>query len=253
MTKRTNRKTARRQPGSAGATGSSRPGFPGDLQAVKLPGRRSGSAAVEPAGARLARYNEARLAAAAAREPLDYRMTHRALEADRDPAVVRFGLSLPDAVGDIGNPHRSYDTLATLRRNGSIAGPEYDAGRAFEEDFIRARLEPLHASNPARMPGRGPAELSDLMVAGRRRVGSAMSALGGTVTPAGSAIWCILGGGLTVKEWAAKCQFGEAGRSLDQKVAKGIFLGALGVLAVHYGTLRRRRRDPKQAVPRGPS
>ncbi len=253
MAKRTNRNRERRQPGSPGATGLSKPGFPGDLHAVKLSGRRNGTAAAGPAGAGLAHYNDARLAAAAAREPLDYRMTHRALESDRDPAVVRFGLSLPDAAGDIGNPHRSYDTLATLRRNGSIAGAEYDAGRAFEEDFIRARLEPLHASDPARVPGRGPAELSDLMVAGRRRVGSAMSALGGPATPAGSAIWCILGSGLTLKEWAAKCQFGQAGRSLDQKVAKGIFLGALGVLAVHYGTLRRRRRDPREAAARDPS
>lgn len=253
MAKRANRKGRRRLPGSPGATGKSRPGFPGDLQAVRLPGRGTESAAVEPAGARLERYNEARLAAAAAREPLDYRMTHRALEADRDPAVARFGLSLPDAAGDIGNPHRSYDTLATLRRNGSIAGAEYDAGRAFEEDFIRARLEPLHASNPARVPARGPAELSELIVAGRRRVGSAMSALGGPATPAGSAIWCILGSGLTVKEWAAKCQFGQGGRSLDEKVAKGIFLGALGMLAVHYGTLRRRSGHPKKAAPRDPA
>ena len=197
--------------------------------------QRGGPGALEP-------YNKARQSAAAAREPLDYRMNHRALDGDKEAAVERFGLSLPDVAGDIGNPHRTYDTLATLRRNGSIAGPEYDAGRAFEEDFIRAKLEPLHASNPARIPASGPVELSDLMVAGRRRVGGAMRALGGTATPAGSAVWCILGTGLTVKEWAAKCQFGQGGRSLDEKVAKGIFLGALGVLAVHYGTLRRQAR-----------
>lgn len=231
MAKRAGRKGRRRQHGATGAAGPAKPGFPGELQLSA----RSGQAA-----AALEDYNKARLSAAAAREPLDYRMTHRALSGDRDAVVERFGLSLPDAAGDIGNPHRTYDTLATLRRNGSIAGAEYDAGRAFEEDFALARLEPLHASNPARIPASGPAELSDAMVAGRRRVDGAMRALGGIATPVGSAVWAILGEGLTVKEWAAKCQFGQGGRSLDEKVAKGIFLGALGVLAVHYGTLRRR-------------
>jgi hypothetical protein len=66
--------------------------------------------------------------------------------------------------------------------------------------------------------------------------------LGGTATPAGAAVWCILGEGQTVKEWAASCQFGQARGSLDQKVAKGIFVAALGVLAAHYGTSRRGRR-----------
>ena len=60
--------------------------------------------------------------------------------------------------------------------------------------------------------------------------------------PAGSAVWCILGTGQTVKEWAAACQFGQARGSLDQKVAKGIFVAALGVLAAHYGKSRGRKR-----------
>ena len=248
MTKRTKRKGVRRQFGSPGKTGAAKPGFPGDLQAAGAPRPTTVTGPARPAAAMLELYNEARLTAAAAREPLDYRMNHRALDGDRDAAVERFGLSLPDVAGDVGNPHRTYDTLATLRRNGSIADAEYDAGRAFEEDFIRARLEPLHASNPARLPASGPAELSDLIVAGRRRVGGAMRALGGNATPAGSAVWCILGTGLTVKEWAAKCQFGQGGRSLDEKVAKGIFLGALGMLTVHYGMLRPRTRKGEEAT-----
>ncbi len=249
MGKRVHRKGGAKQSGSPKRAGEGKPAFPGNLRAAAMPERGAATGRLRSATARLALYNETRLAAAKAREPLDYRMTHRALEGDRGPAVERFGLSLPDAAGDIGNPHRTYDTLATLRRNGSIAGAEYDAGRAFEEDFIRARLEPLHASNPARLPGSGPAELSDLVVAGRRRIGGAMGALGGTATPAGSAVWCILGTGLTVKEWAGMCQFGQGGRSLDEKVAKGIFLGALGMLAVHYGTLRPLTRKATRATP----
>lgn len=238
MAKRAGPKSRRRQHAETSAARPSKPAFPGELQL----GGRSGRTAAALAG-----HNKARLSAAAAREPLDYRMAHRALDGDGAAAVEPFGPSLPDAAGGIGNPHRTYDTLATLRRNGSIAGAEYDAGRAFEEDFALARLEPLHASNPARIPASGPAELSDAMVAGRLRIGGAMRALGGTATPAGSAVWGILGAGLTVKEWAAACQFGQGGRSLDEKVAKGVFMGALGMLAVHYGTLRRRSGNGRSA------
>ncbi len=211
-----------------------KPGFPAALEAAR--GERGDKDAPTAA---LARYNRRRLAAAAAREPLDFRAGHRALEDDREAALERLGHARPDAKGGIGNPHRAYDTLATLRRNGTIGAAELEAGRAFEEDFARASLNALHASNPARIPATCVAELSDGMVAGRQRVKRAMAALGGSATPAGSAVWCILGTGQTVKEWAAACQFGQTRGSLDQKVAKGIFVAALGILAAHYGKRRR--------------
>ncbi|MDH3596299.1 MAG: hypothetical protein OEM93_15765 [Rhodospirillales bacterium] len=238
MAKRPGRTSRRRQQGAVSAKATAKPAFPGDLGAA-APGRAAGPGSERRAAALLERHNRARLAAAAAREPLDYREGHRALSEDRGAAVKRFGPSLPDVRGNIGTPHRAYDTLATLRRNHSIGDAEYEAGREFEEDFVRARLDPLHAADPGRLPGGGAAELTDAMVAGRRRITRAMAALGGTAMPAGSAVWCILGTGVTVKEWAAGSQFGQAGRSLDEKVAKGVFLSALGVLAVHYGTRRR--------------
>ncbi len=238
MARRPGRTSRRRQQEAASAKGAPKPTFPGDLGAAGA-ARAAGSGSVGRAAALLERHNRARLAAAAVREPLDYREGHRALGDDRGGAVERFGPSLPDVKGNIGTPHRAYDTLATLRRNHSIGAAEYDAGREFEEDFVRARLDPLHAADPGRLPGGGAAELSDAMVAGRRRIARAMAALGGTAMPAGSAVWGVLGAGLTVKEWAAKCQFGQGGRSLDEKVAKGILVCALGVLAAHYGKARR--------------
>jgi hypothetical protein len=230
------RPSARRRQAASAAEGGPKPAFPDDLGAVAAaadPGSRRRPASL------VEQHSRARLAAAAAREPLDYRAGHPALTEARGRAVERFGPSLPDVRGDIGTPHRAYDTLATLRRNGSIGPAEYEAGRQFEEDFARARLDPLHAADPGRLPGGGPAELSDAMVAGRRRIARALAALGGTAMPAGSAVWGVLGNGQTVKEWAAQCQFGQNGRSLDEKVAKGVFLGALGVLAVYYGKRRR--------------
>ena len=131
-------------------------------------------------------------------------------------------------------------SLALLLRNGTIRDQEHDAGRKFEEDFALARLDPLHASDPGRIPGRRQLELNDAIIAGRAKTRATMAALGGPTTPVGSSVWCVLGLGQTLKEWAGNCQFGQGGRSLDERVAKGVFLAALSVLALHYGTARRR-------------
>ncbi len=179
-----------------------------------------------------------RLAAAAAREPIDFRARHRALEGESGAALERFARQIPDAEGRPGNPHRTYDTLAALFRNGSIGAEELDAGRQFEEDFRLAQLNPLHAPNLTRISGtRGPG-VTDAMVAGRHKVARVMAALGGFGSPPGAALWAVLGMGGTIKEFARSSQ-ACAGRSLDEKVAKGIFVAALGVLAAHYGLVRR--------------
>ena len=252
MAKKNRRKGRLGSAKRASDTPPGKPAFPFALE-PSAPGRKcSGEGGSRRIELTVQSYNRQRRAASEAREPLDFRAQHGALEGDRGASVERLSRALPDAEGRIGNPHRTYDTLATLKRNGAIDDAELEAGRAFEEDFNRARLNSLHASNPARIPASGVAELSDSMVAGRQRVNRAITALGGTATPAGAAVWCILGEGRTVKEWAAACQFGQARGSLDQKVAKGIFVAALGVLAAHYGTSRRGQRSEdrgRQVVP----
>lgn len=239
MTRRTKRRGKGRGSASSRSSeveGTERPDFPDGLA---LP--EPGGAKRVPGGVRRAMelHNARRLAAADSRDPLDYRARHPALDDGAGPAVERYGPSLRDSDGRIGTPHRTYDTLATLLRNGSIGSAEHDAGRAFEEDFQLAALDPLHAANPARIPAAGAVDLNDAMVAGRRRIRCAMAALGGIATAAGSSVWSILGTGRSVKEWASERQFGAEGRSLDEKVAKGVFVAALGVLAAHYGTLGR--------------
>ena len=182
-------------------------------------------------------HSRRRLAAAEQLEPLDYRTTHGALSDDRNAVVERFGRQIPDVEGRPGHPHKVYDTLATLFRNGSIDDDELAAGRTFEEDFRFAAIDPLHASNPARIPGTTAGDMTHGMVAGREKVYRAMAALGGYSSPAGSAVWWVLGCGKTIKEFAQSTQFG-GGRSLDERAAKGLFIGALGVLAVRYGLKR---------------
>ena len=55
-------------------------------------------------------------------------------------------------------------------------------------------------------------------------------------SPGGCAVWHVAGLGQSVREWSA--QEGWNGRTLNQYEAKGILVGALGVLAVHYGYSR---------------
>lgn len=60
--------------------------------------------------------------------------------------------------------------------------------------------------------------------------------VGGIDSPGGCAVWYVAGLGQSVWEWSA--QEGWKGRTLNQYEAKGVLVGALGVLAVHYGYSR---------------
>ena len=238
MTRRAKTRAKPKVNGSGRVRLTSKPKFPSALGCEVADEGPSGTA-VGMQSARLRRYNRQRLLAAATREPLDYRRAHDPLSSNGKAAVERLARSVPDASGGIGNSHRAHDTLSILLKNGTIRDQEHDAGREFEEDFALARLDPLHASDPGRIPGGRQLELNDAIVAGRGKVRASMTALGGPTTPIGSAAWCILGLGQTLREWAGNCQFGQGGRSLDERVAKGVFLAALNVLALHYGKARR--------------
>lgn len=169
--------------------------------------------------------------------PLFYRRQHAALSGDKGSVVERFAQQLPDSDGRPGHPHRVYDTLAALHRNGSIDDDALAAGRRFEEDFQHAALNSLHARDLARVSGSGVADMNEVMLAGREKVARAVKALGGYASPGGAALWAVLGQGHTIKEFAQGSQFG-GGRSLDEKVAKGIVITALATLASHYGFSR---------------
>ncbi len=195
--------------------------------------RRSSSWSLPEEGDRKARHR----GMAESAGPIFYRKQHGALSDDSGPVVERFARQLPDSDGRPGHPHRVHDTLAVLHRRGSIDGDALEAGRRFEEDFARAGLNTLHARDLSRLSGGGGQDLNEVMLAGRERVARALKALGGHASPGGAAIWSVLGEGRTIKEFARSSQFG-AGRSLDEKVAKGIVITALATLAAHYGFSR---------------
>ena len=80
--------------------------------------------------------------------------------------------------------------------------------------------------------GTGSANEASSLLA-RKRLGQALDAVGGLTSPGGCAVWHVAGLGQSVKECSTLD--GWNGRTLNQYEAKGILVGALGVLAVHYG------------------
>jgi hypothetical protein len=139
-----------------------------------------------------------------------------------------------DPDGRIVLRHRLVDALARMLKTGAIDGPMHDAGHRFQRDFTLAQLDPLHAADLLRVPGCGrDPELLDSHVAARRRVHEALEALGGVSSPAGSAVWHMVGLQLSIREWSLRQ--GWTGRPVEPKEAKGILVAALGMLTRHYG------------------
>jgi hypothetical protein len=77
------------------------------------------------------------------------------------------------------------------------------------------------------------ADLTGAQVDARRRVGSALDALGGLGSPAGSCVWHVVGLQRSIREWAMRQGWG--GRPVRVEPAQGILVAALGVLAGFYG------------------
>ena len=67
----------------------------------------------------------------------------------------------------------------------------------------------------------------------RRRVARAMDALGGHGSPAGSAVWFVVGLEMSLREWSARQ--GWCGRAVPQPIAGGMLVAGLGILAMHFG------------------
>jgi hypothetical protein len=130
--------------------------------------------------------------------------------------------------------HRTVDTLSIMLRAGTITKDMHDAARDFQAQFTIARLDVVRCMPLVRLPGGGgPGDLTDAQVDARRRIGSALDALGGLGSPAGSCVWHVVGLQRSVREWAIRQGWG--GRPVRAEQAQGILVAALGVLAGHYG------------------
>jgi hypothetical protein len=185
-----------------------------------------------------ARRKTARRSADNLAEPSPWRLQHgdvgaavRAADPDGRPVV-----------------HRRADALlARMERAGTITAAMRDAGDAFFAHFRAAALDPLRAASLVRVSGSTGQTLTERHVAARRRVASAIDALGGLASPAGSCIWHVVGCEASIREWAAHT--GWNGRPLGHTQAQGILIGALGMLAAHYGYERpARARRPEKSI-----
>jgi hypothetical protein len=148
------------------------------------------------------------------------------------------GFSEPvrEADPDTGSPvahRRAVDTLGLMLANGSITPQMHEAGCIFRMLFHSAAIDSMATSQLIRLPSSTDGMMSNRQLDARRRVTSALDALGGHDSPAGSSIWFVVGLEMSVREWAARR--GWSGRPVPQPIAGGILVAALGILAMHFG------------------
>ncbi|PWS35977.1 hypothetical protein DFH01_20710 [Falsiroseomonas bella] len=154
------------------------------------------------------------------------------------------GFSAPvrEADPDTGSPvehRRAVDTLAMMLANGTITPQMHEAGQIFRTLFRSAALDGIATSQLTRLAGATNDDMPNRQIDARRRVASAIDALGGHDSPAGSCVWFVVGLEFSVREWAQRQ--GWSGWPVHGPVAQGILVGALGTLAMHFGLTPRQR------------
>ncbi len=157
--------------------------------------------------------------------PSDERKQH-----DRITLDVR---TMLDDAGVISQPYRVESMLERMLRLGDIGPREMDAGELFQRIYRIAHLDEMKAQDLTReVRVQGSHGVNGVEHA-RHRINAAMQALGGHASPCGSCAWFVLGDEITVAEWARREGWGN--RPISPHVAKGTLIGALGVLAAHFG------------------
>jgi hypothetical protein len=154
------------------------------------------------------------------------------------------GFSEPvrEADPETGSPvqhRRAVDTLGLMLANGTITAGMHDAAVQFRTRFRIAALDTLQPMPWDRVPGGSGDGMTERQAAARRHVASAMEALGGFGSAAGSAVWHVVGLECSVREWAQRQGWG--GRPVGAPQAQGMLVAALCVLAAHYGLTQRNR------------
>ncbi len=139
-----------------------------------------------------------------------------------------------DAEGWAATAPRAIDTLARLVKNGEVSGEDARAARRFQGAFYRAQLDPLKAFDFAKPPGKGShsAPIVERIEVARDQVWRALTALGGTASPAARAFWYVVGTGLSIDEWSRRERWSN-GRPIHHTVARGIVIGALAAHRAH--------------------
>lgn len=151
-----------------------------------------------------------------------------------DGSVIRYVREQDDDQKPVDH-YRTVDTLALMLRNGSITGSMHDAGQQFSQDFARAFGSGVASPKLDGLPGgTAPGQMMVEKNAGAARaVRDALEAVGGSGSPAGSALWYVAGLQMSIRDWSLRD--GWNGKRVEKNEAKGILVAALGVLARYYG------------------
>ena len=147
-----------------------------------------------------------------------------------------FSAPIREADPETGSPvqhRRAVDTLGLMLANGNITPQMHEAGCIFRTLFRSAALDSIATTQFVRVCGATADTMSVRQIDARRRVVRAMDALGGHGSPAGSAIWFVVGLEMSIREWSARQ--GWAGRAVPQPIASGMLAAGLGILAMHFG------------------
>jgi hypothetical protein len=123
--------------------------------------------------------------------------------------------------------------------NGTITPQMNEAGQIFRTLFRSAALDSIATSQLIRLAGATNDDMPNRQIDARRRIANAIDALGGHDSPSGSCVWFVVGLEFSVREWAMRQ--GWAGRVVHGPVGQGILVGALGMLAMHFGLAPRQR------------
>jgi hypothetical protein len=113
-----------------------------------------------------------------------------------------------------------------MERDGLITLKMRSAGENFQRVFTASQIDPLPSS--INFENR-----EAHIEAARDAVWRAIQAVGGLGSPAGSCLWYVVGFGRTTKEWAREQEW--SGRRINEEVALGILIAALGSLSEHTG------------------
>ena len=141
--------------------------------------------------------------------------------------------AIADEYGRPAQPYRALSLLASMHKRGSISDEQREGGERFYEDFRRAHLDGLRASDWSRPIGHTTLHIEPSTVEfARDRVWKACRALGGVFSLPTSITWAVVGWEVTIKYWAFQNH-----RNVQE--AKGILLASLDVLSFHYGLIRR--------------
>lgn len=126
------------------------------------------------------------------------------------------------------------DVLDEWMSKGLITAPQAMGGADFRSQFHRARLAGRYGSvrldsSRGGGPG-GVADIIDCDASAYKSIKSALDRLGPMMA---NCVWFLIGEGYTIKEFALRCS--ARGQSMPPERARGLLLGALDILAIHYG------------------